>query len=129
MHKRVGIAVGILVVIGAGIALAFSLHGKSAADACQATAGQNYHVVITNGKASNDNLRAHMCDTLTFTNKDAIAREIAFGPHEHHVPYDGVAERVLNKNQSFTVTLNQTGNFRWHDHLHDEVEGTFAVTR
>lgn len=70
-----------------------------------------------------------MCDTLTFTNKDAIAREIAFGPHEHHVPYDGVAERVLNKNQSFTVTLNQTGNFRWHDHLHDEVEGTFAVTR
>jgi len=43
------------------------------------------------------------------------------------VPYDGVAERVLGKGQSFTITLNQAGNFHWHDHLHDEVEGYFTV--
>jgi len=45
------------------------------------------------------------------------------------MPYDGVAERFLNKNESFTITLNATGTYHWHDHLHDEVEGYFTVSK
>ena len=66
---------------------------------------------------------------LTFKNIDPTTREIAFGPHAQHVPYDGVAERILSQGQSFTITLNQTGNFQWHDHVHDDLTGTFTVNK
>lgn len=64
---------------------------------------------------------ANLCDSITFTNYDNITREIAFGPHEDHVPYDGVAEKLLNKGQSFTITANQAGSY----HFHDKVDGHF----
>lgn len=89
---------------------------------------QNHKVTIQNSKVSPAHIAAPKCDTLTIANLDDEARLMAFGPHDRHVPYDGVAERVLGKGQSFTVTLVQTGNFRFHDHEHDEVQGTFTVT-
>lgn len=104
--------------------------GKPAAGSCRKNGpATNYRVTIQNSEPSAATVRGHLCDTLTFTNKDSVAREIAFGPHEKHVPYDGVAERVLAKNESFTVTLTKTGTYRWHDHLHDEVRGDFTVAR
>lgn len=74
-------------------------------------------------------IRAERCDTLVFKNADATTREIAFGPHDNHVAYNGIAERFLNKNQSFSVQLTELGTFHWHDHLHDGVEGYFIVVK
>jgi uncharacterized membrane protein YukC len=54
---------------------------------------------------------------------------VAFGLHEHHVPYDGTTEKILIQGQSLTVTLVQAGNFRFHDHWHDQIQGTFTVTK
>jgi len=71
---------------------------------------------------------ARLCDTLTITNADAAIRLIAFGPHEHHEPYDGVTEKVLGSRQSLTLTLNQLGTYHFHDHLQDEVAGDFTVS-
>lgn len=68
------------------------------------------------------------CDTLKIVNLDKVTREIGFGSHEHHTPYDGVAERLLSQGDSFTVTLNQTGEYHFHDHFHDEVAATFVVS-
>ena len=119
----------IVVVVGAALALGLS-GGQSAASDCKANTKPVAHSVdIKGGKVSSADITGKMCDTITFTNEDAVAREIAFGPHEHHVPYDGVAERVLNKNESFTITLDKTGRYHWHDHLHDEVEGYFTVSK
>jgi plastocyanin len=120
------VLVGIALVAG-GVGL---LPNKSNADACSNPRGskQSYSVMIMNGKVEpSGTVQAKLCDTLTITNMDSIGREIAFGPHEDHVPYDGIAEKVLNKDQSLTITLNKAGTYHWHDHEHDEVEGYFKV--
>lgn len=87
----------------------------------------NHTIVVKNGRAVPNSLQAARCDTLTITNLDDESRMIAFGHHEMHMAYDGVSEKMLEKDQSFTVTLVQTGDFRLHDHEHDEVQATFEV--
>lgn len=71
---------------------------------------------------------AALCDTLTITNPDDRLRLLAFGPHEHHQPYDGVTEKVLDHGQSLTITLNQAGTYSFHDHLDDAAVGHFTVS-
>lgn len=118
----------LLIVFIVGAALFVGLRGGSAGNTCKANhPSVAYKVAIHDGKVSDDHVYAKRCDTLTITNEDSGAREIAFGLHEHHEPYNGVAERLLGHGQSLTVTLNQTGAFRWHDHIHDEVQGYFTV--
>lgn len=93
------------------------------------TPGKLYKVVIKNDHASPMTTDAKLCDRLMFTNRDNIVREIAFGPHEEHVPYDGVAAKILGGNQSFTITLDETGMYHFHDHFHDEASGYFNVRK
>ncbi len=127
----VGLAtvVSIVTVTGLAVWLSSSYLDQKYANAHQGCfPGQPGHkVVIQHNKALPANTVGTRCDTLTITNLDDIQRLVAFGPHESHVPYDGVAEQTLAKGQSLTVTLVQTGNFRFHDHIHDEVQGTFTV--
>lgn len=93
---------------------------------CQAGA-PGHAVVIRGGAVEPAHTTATKCDTMTITNQDDTPRLMAFGVHASHVPYDGIAERYLLKDQTMTVTLDQTGEFLFHDHLHDEVQGTFTV--
>lgn len=130
MKNKLIMAVVFLVGIGLGASGMVLLRGGSPADTpCSGTAARahSYSVMVMNGKASPANVTAHRCDILTITNMDDVEREIAFGPHEDHVPYDGIAAQDLVKDQSLTLTLAQTGTFHWHDHQHDEVEGYFTV--
>lgn len=121
----------LVIIVVVATALVVGLRGShSAADGCRSTGMQVAHkITIRNGKVSGDHVTAKLCDTLQITNEDSMSREIAFGLHEHHEPYDGVTERVLGRGGSFTVTLNQAGSFRWHDHIHDEVQGFLMVTQ
>jgi len=117
---------GIILMVGfVGLILKFS--SDRLGPGCPAHP-QDHKVVIQNDQVFPEHTSAPRCDTLTITNLDDENRLIAFGPHENHVPYDGVAERLLSSGEGFTVRLNQTGNFRFHDHIHDEVQGTFTVT-
>ena len=132
MKSKLIIAVAILVGITLGGGSVALLQTKSqAGPLCSKPVGssQSYSIMIMDGKVEPSTTTAKLCDTLTITNMDSQAREIAFGPHAEHVPYDGVAEKVLNKDQSFTITLKQTGTFHFHDHVHDEVQGYFTVTK
>jgi plastocyanin len=131
MNQRTSVLVVLLiiVVVGGALFVAFS-GGKQSANGCRAGETSAVHkATIRDGKVSNDHIYGKVCDTITITNKDAMSREIAFGNHDHHVPYDGVTERVLGENESFTITLDKAGSYHWHDHLHDEVEGFFTVTQ
>ena len=119
---------GVLIVLAFAMSFVAS-SADTSNNACQGKASKIYTVNIKNSKPSTSQINAKLCDRLTFRDLDHVTREIAFGAHENHVPYDGVAERVLNQNQGFTITLNQTGTFHWHDHEHDEVEGYFTVSR
>ncbi len=95
-------------------------------EGCQPTS-VNHKVVIQNDQATPTHTVGSRCDTLTITNLDDENRLMAFGQHSNHVHYDGVEEKLLTKGQSLTVTLVQTGTFLFHDHEHDEVQGTFTV--
>jgi hypothetical protein len=120
----------VVLVLAVASAFVIGSGGKSgSAGVCAGKSGSTTKINIHDSKVSNPNITGNLCDKIMFTNSDPITREIAFGAHENHVPYDGVAEKFLNKGQSFTITLDQTGKFHWHDHIHDEVEGYFTVTQ
>lgn len=125
----VGIVVAIVVVVG-GVYLA-SGHLASANDngvkTCQ-TLGAKHYVEVKNNAMVPAHTNGKLCDTLTITNTDKVLKLIAFGPHEHHTPYDGVTERLLSQGQSLTITFDQTGTYHFHDHLQDIAQGTFTVS-
>ena len=127
--QRFVIIIVIILSVGAigGAVFAITSHPKTQANACAANP-TTYEVSIKDSRVLPITTMAHVCDKLKFTNYDNVTREISFGPHEDHIPYDGVAEKTLNQNQSFTIVLNQTGLYHFHDHLHDEVMGYFNVT-
>jgi hypothetical protein len=126
--------IGIIIITTSTIMLAFNLASSyltsryaATHDGCLPTS-IHHKVMIKDGVVSPKNTVAHKCETLTITNLDTTQRVMAFGQHDHHITYDGVTEKPLIKNQSLTVTLLQTGDFRFHDHANDEVQGTFSVT-
>lgn len=118
----VGVVGAAVVIVAAGAVL----QRDNAAETCRQK-GAAHVVTIANSKMTPGTTTASLCDTLTIKNADAINRDVAFGNHDHHVAYDGITERRLAQNESFTVTLNQTGTYHFHDHLHDEVEGYVIV--
>jgi hypothetical protein len=128
MQKKTTLLLSALIVCLLGIGLVLTTGDSAGKDICKDKAGRAFAVTISDGNVSNDDIVGKLCDKITFTNKDKITREIAFGPHDDHVPYDGIGEKFLNKSQSFTIILNQTGKFHWHDHEHDEIEGYFTVS-
>lgn len=131
--EKTFIVIGALAaIIGVGF-LAFSLSShyldQKYADAHQGCyPNQATHtMIIQNDKITPNHINALRCGTLTIINRDTTERMIAFGPHEDHVAYDGVTEKLVGHNGSLTVTLVQAGSFRLHDHIHDEVQATFNV--
>jgi plastocyanin len=118
----IGVLGGMIVTLSRG-------NNPQAGQLCTSAHGQNHTVIIRDDKASPVKTTAKLCDTLSIINLDTVTREIAFGPHENHVAYDGVAEKLLQEGESFTVMLNQPGTYRFHDHVHDEVQGYFTVTK
>ena len=112
------IIIGLLTPIG---------NAKPAASINCRQTGTVYVVAIKNNRILPDHTLGKLCDKMTIVNKDNTVRLIAFGPHTHHTPYDGITESVLSQNQSLTVVYNQEGNFQFHDHLNDNVRGTFTV--
>jgi plastocyanin len=100
---------------------------KAAATTCAHT-GAPHSANIQNNKILPEHTYAKKCDTLTITNKDTVSRLMAFGQHENHIVYDGISEQGLAAGQSFTVTLDQTGTYLFHDHHDDAVSAEFTVT-
>jgi plastocyanin len=114
----------LLIAIVACGSVAVALWSKSST----ASGFKKYQVVISDNKVTPEVTYGRLCDTLTITNQDATTRLMAFGDHDHHTPYDGVRDRLLNRGESLTITFNQIGTFHFHDHVHDEVQGFFMVT-
>jgi plastocyanin len=91
--------------------------------------GVDHLVIIKNNAVTPAHTNGKLCDTMTVTNTDDVLRYIAFGRHDEHQPYDGITEKTIEKDQSFTITMDEAGSYKFHDHLHDEVQGTFTVQR
>jgi hypothetical protein len=128
MHSKRAL-IALAAIIGVGALGLLVLVGTPASGMCHGASPKSYQVIIQHGAANPKIVTGHLCDMVTIKNLDSVTREIAFGPHEDHVAYDGVAERFLNRSQSFTLTFNATGKYYWHDHLHDEVWGSLVVDK
>lgn len=114
--------------LGAGtLALAGFFQAPPAKAAGCPAGGSDHIVIISHADVIPQHTDGRRCDRLTIINRDKVLRLIAFGPHTHHMPYDGVTEKVLYQNQELTVQMVQTGSFSFHDHIHDWVVGTFTV--
>lgn len=88
----------------------------------------NHKVTIKDGKVRPIHVSASQCDTLTFINDDEYVRKISFGQHDEHGSYAGETELVVKSGRSKTITLSETGDFEFHDHLQHETAGHFTVT-
>jgi hypothetical protein len=89
----------------------------------------NHLIVIEKDILAPTRTVAKLCDTVTVINKDSKTRYMAFGAHEHHIVYDNHDVQVLSASQSFSFTLVDLGTYEIHDHLQDEVQGTFTVVQ
>lgn len=119
-----------VLVVGLAIGITTGLqHSKATSDSCNGKPSVLHKVAVRNNMLRPTATYGKLCDQITFTNYDHVTREMAFGPHEEHVAYDGIAEKILNQNQSFTITLNAEGKYYVHDHNHDEAGGYFTVTK
>lgn len=121
-------AAAALVFCSRAIANWYLSRTASTAVTCAAP-GVSHFVYIQDGKATPPSTSGLLCDTLTIINKDPKLRVIAFGPHDHHIVYDGVSEQTLAENQSMTITLNKIGTFTFHDHIDDTSVATFIVVK
>jgi hypothetical protein len=125
--------VGIVVVVGGVVFLSLSLSGNYLGSKREKTGiecqqiGTEHFVNIKDNKMEPKETRASLCDKLTVTNQDNKLRRIAFGEHDQHVAYNGVIEKILRQDQSFTVVLNESGTFTFHDHLQEETTATFII--
>lgn len=86
----------------------------------------NHKITIKNGKVSPLYTTASKCDTLTFINVDEV-REITFGTHSDHGVYAGETELVVRRERSKTITLSESGTYKFHDNLDPGVAGQFTV--
>lgn len=133
VKRVVAYVIGIAILTSATAYGALKLEDQLQSGTANATTcrqkGTNHVVTIAGSKVAPLHTSGKLCDTLTVKNADDILRFIAFGQHDEHQPYDGVSEKTVGKGQEFTITMNRTGDYKLHDHLHDEVQGTFSVTR
>lgn len=88
---------------------------------------ENHVVTISQGVVKPSFIEAKRCDTLTFINTDKKLREMAFGTHPNHDSYGGETEVKLSEGKPETITLNQTGEYMFHDHLDPATSGYFDV--
>lgn len=149
LYFLIGTAVTILVVVGGSIVITQNLHYNMApADQVKklvneegiyeidgaktgACRGQhtNHQVMITTTSITPSQITATQCDTLTFINKADKTRNIVFGEYNQHVSYAGEGVHVVRADKNETITLSETGTFKFHDHLQPEVYGYFTVTQ
>lgn len=101
--------------------------GGEKTGACQ---GQHviHEVTIKNSEVSPLQTVARKCDTLTFINEDDAAREITFGTHPRHGAYAGESEIVVRKGRAKFITLSESGQFQFHDHMQPHVAGYLTVS-
>ncbi|MDB5183038.1 MAG: cyoD [Candidatus Saccharibacteria bacterium] len=89
---------------------------------------KNYQVIFTDGKMSPHSINAHLCDTLTFVNKDSSAHIVVFGTYPQDASYSGEADLNVNKSVPQTITLNQLGSYQFYDQLDRQTTGDFTVS-
>ncbi len=92
-------------------------------------AGRHIRIELTPEGFWPRQVQGRLCDRLSFVNESASRRIIAFGPHEKHVAYPGYVERPLKHGQAHSLMLTVPGEYRFHDHYNESIQGTIIIPR
>jgi cytochrome o ubiquinol oxidase operon protein cyoD len=101
--------------------------GGKLTGACQGVK-KSHFVTISGGTASPLRIDAQRCDTLTLINQDDQMRTIRFSTSSQNASYGGVDEVTVRKGRPETITLNEVGEYTFHDQQVSELQGYFSVT-
>jgi plastocyanin len=89
--------------------------------------GENHKIYIKDGAVTPSHTEAQLCDSLSFINQDSVTHEMAFGAHPKHGLYGGESGPTVRSGRPETITLNQAGDYKFHDHANPTITGTFTV--
>lgn len=118
-----------LVVIGATITLARHLEAEKVSEApCKTKVGtEEIHISSSGFKPAN--LSVKLCTDVVFISDDSHPHLPAYGEYDHHLDPSGFSEKILiSPGDSNGVTINQPGNWPFHDHLNQDLTGNLTVT-
>lgn len=99
--------------------------GDKETGACQGNRA-NHEITIGTGVAV-QHVHAERCDTLTIRSGDGMARELMFGTHDNPTSYGGHYELSLRSDRPKIITLNEIGDFSFHDSDNPALMGHFSV--
>lgn len=94
--------------------------------ACQGN-NATHVVTISSVEVTPFHVNAKRCDTITFKSGGGVAYELMFGPHDKPISYGGLYEIEVRADRAEIITLNETGNFTYHDSTDHGVTGSFTV--
>jgi plastocyanin len=66
--------------------------------------------------------------TVTWTNEDAAAHQVASDPHPTHTDLPGLISDPFAQGQTYSFTFTKVGTFGYHCHIHPSMTGKVIVT-
>jgi plastocyanin len=104
----------------------FKLHSPTV-ETLKSVPPKTVTVTIANNKFSEGVVHVNLNDTVTWTNNDIAAHQIASEPHPAHTLLPELESGTLATNQSFSFKFTKTGSFPYHDHLNPIIKGIVEV--
>lgn len=136
----------IILVVGASILIMNNLYRNMSPEDAALHLAQNENIAQINGKETGAcqgnrddhvlvigegldarRIEANRCDTLTIKSGDGVAHELMFGSVDNPTSYGGVHELLIRNDRAKIITLNETGDFSFHDHNDPSIMGFFSV--
>lgn len=103
----------------------YQINGQ-ATGACQ---GQhdNHQITLNDDTINPVHTYADKCDTLTFVNEDITAQKIMFGQPEQPTAYAGLSDITARDDRNKTITLSESGSYRFYSESNQEISGFLTV--
>lgn len=89
--------------------------------------GKTFLVNIDDQKFRPEKSELKVCDKIVFKNAGTKYHQPAFGDHPIHLIYPGFNEKALKAGESNELVMSAFGEFKIHDHIYEEIEGSITV--
>ena len=140
MHQRFSLTVWKpqlipLFIYGTGVVVFLLLtvghvfhHMTSFAEETCTHLGKTQSIIIKHNTFIPQQVTVSRCDRVVFINQDSIYHQPALGKHPEHILYAGFEEQLLSFGQTNGFVVHTAGTLPFHDHLHEDVQGTISVS-
>ena len=88
---------------------------------------EKHKMTIKDGVISPSNIRADKCDSITFVNEDNVEYDMIFGAYPVPKSFGGEDNIIVEKKDTETFTLNESGFHGFYDKLNPSTAASFSV--